>query len=128
MNWQERSKSSVDYGRKLLDSGVEGARNGQEEFLHGEPVAPFLGESLRKALKPAALGACLGVLGSYPGKRPTTASRVFAFGLVGAAIGFSTGVVWESRRLGASVISGALKSICRVRDEHWLESHPIDYA
>jgi hypothetical protein len=30
--------------------------------------------------------------------------------------------------LAASVAFGALRNIDRVRDEHWLERHPIDYA
>jgi len=53
---------------------------------------------------------------------------VFAYGFVAAAIGFAASVVWESRRLAASVASGALRNIGKVRDEHWLERYPIDYA
>jgi hypothetical protein len=51
-----------------------------------------------------------------------------AFGLVGGAIGFMASLIWENRRFTASVVSGALKNIGKVRDEHWLEKHPIDYA
>jgi hypothetical protein len=50
------------------------------------------------------------------------------YGLLGAAIGVGASVAWESRRLTASVAGGALKNIGRVRDEHWLTNHPIDYA
>jgi len=128
MNVEEHSTNGVEYGRKLFDSGLEGARSGREEFLHGEPLAPFLGDSVRKALKPAVLGALLGVLGSCPGSRQRSASRTLAYGLMGGVLGFGAGVVWESRRLGACVFSGAMKNICRARDEHWLENHPIDYA
>jgi hypothetical protein len=122
------SKSNADYGRRLLDSGIEGARSGREQFLNGESLTPFLSESVRSALKPAALGACIGVLGSYPGYREKSISRALAYGLLGGAIGFGAGVVWESRRLTASVAGSALKNIGRVRDEHWLTKHPIDYA
>ncbi len=62
-NWV---KSNVDYGRRLVDSGIEGARSGQEEFLDGEPLAPFLGESVKGSLVPAAIGACVGALVAYP--------------------------------------------------------------
>jgi hypothetical protein len=48
--------------------------------------------------------------------------------LLGGALGFGVGVAWESRRLTTSVASGAAKSISKVRDEHWLEKNPIDYA
>jgi hypothetical protein len=128
MDVRKWSKSNADYGRRLLDSGIEGARSGREQFLNGESLTPFLSESVRSALKPAALGACIGVLGSYPGYREKSISRALAYGLLGGAIGFGAGVVWESRRLTASVAGSALKNIGRVRDEHWLTKHPIDYA
>ena len=128
MNQPEWSKSDIDYGRKLLNSGLEGARSGREAFLNGKPLNPFLGESVRNALKPAAFGLCIGVLGSYRKNRHSSAGRVFVYGLVGSAIGFATSVVWESYRLAASVASGALRNIGKVRDEHWLERYPIDYA
>ncbi len=122
------SKSNLDYGRKVLNSGLDGARSGREAFLQGSPLAPFLNESVRHAWEPAALGACIGVLGSYSGNPHKSISRAFAYGFLGGAIGFGAGVAWGSRRLTASVARGALRNIDRVRDEHWFEGHPIDYA
>lgn len=128
MNLPNWSKSNIDYGRKLFNSGLEGARSGREEFLHGKSLTPFLSDSVRHALRPAALGACLGVLGSYPGHRHNSTSRAFAYGFLGGAIGLGVYLAWEGRHLAASIASGAFKNIERVRDEHWLERHPIDYA
>jgi len=128
MELREWSKSNADYGRKLLNSGIEGARSGREAFLNGDSLTPFLSESVRSALKTAALGACIGVLGSYPGYRQKSITRALTYGLLGGAIGLGAGLAWESRRLTASVAGSALKNIGRVRDEHWLTRHPIDYA
>jgi hypothetical protein len=128
MNFLEWSKSSVDYGRKLMDSAKEGALSGENEFLKEEPLTPYLGESARQALAPAAIGACLGAAAGYLGTRPRSRSRMLAFGLLGGFIGFGAGVLWESRKLTASVASGAWKNIGRTRDDHWLEKNPIDYA
>lgn len=128
MDLSKWSKSQADYGRELLHSGLEGARCGGETFLHGEPLAPFLSESIRSALKPAAVGAFIGVLGSYPGNREKSITRALAYGLLGGAIGLGAGVAWENRRLTASAAGSALRNIGRVRDEHWLTKHPIDYA
>jgi hypothetical protein len=128
MALREWSKSNANYGRKLVNSGIEGARSGRKAFLNGEPLTPFMSESVRRALRPAAVGACLGVLGSYPRCRPKSISRALACGLLGGAIGLGAGVAWESRHLTASAASGALKNIGRVRDEQWLTKHPIDYA
>lgn len=121
-------KTSIDYGRKLVDSGLEGAHSGEQTFLHGQPLGPFLAESATKAITPAIVGLCLGIVGSCPWNRHRSAGRTFAFGFLGSAIGFAIGLGWQSRRLTASVASGAIKNIERTRDEHWLEKNPIDYA
>ncbi|MBZ5681518.1 MAG: hypothetical protein LAO24_15570 [Acidobacteriia bacterium] len=128
MGLRDWSKSNVDYGLKVVNSGIEGARSGREAFLHGESLTPFLNESFPDALKPAILAACIGVLGSYSYKRNKSLGRVLAYGLLGGAIGFGAGIAWKNRRLAASVASGALKNVSKIRDEHWLEKHPIDYA
>jgi hypothetical protein len=128
MNSREGAKSDLDYGRKLLNSGLEGARSGGEEFLQGKPLIPFLEKSARNAVSIAAVGACIGLLGSYLGNRRRSVGKAFAFGICGGAIGFGLGVAWGGRRLGASVVTGAWKNIGRTRDEHWIEENPIDYA
>jgi hypothetical protein len=128
MNLREWSKSEVDYGRKVLNSGLAGARTGRETFLHGNSLTSFLNKSVREALTPAAIGALAGVVSSCPGDRHRSASRAIAFGLTGWVIGFGVGMLWESRGLSASITNGAVRNISRVRDEHWLERHPIDYA
>jgi hypothetical protein len=124
-NW---SRSNLEYGRKVLNSGLEGARSGREAFLNGRSLTPFLSESVGTAWKPTVIGACIGVLGSCLCNRNKSTTRTFACGVLGGAIGLATGVAWESRRLTASVACGALRNIDKVRDEHWLEAHPIDYA
>jgi hypothetical protein len=128
MELREWAESNADYGRKLLDSGIEGAHSGREAFLNGKSLTAFLSEAVRRALKPAALGACLGVLGSYQRYRQKSIGRVLAYGVLGGAIGAGLGVAWESRRFTASVASGAWTNIGRARDEHWLAENPIDYA
>jgi hypothetical protein len=128
MDLRKWSRSNLEYGRKVLNSGLEGARSGREAFLHGESLTPFLSESVHNTWKPAAFGVCVGVLSGYPGTRNKSISRVLACGLAGGAVGFCVGIAWKSRRLTESVADGALRSISKVRDEHWLESHPIDYA
>jgi len=124
-NW---SKSEFEYGRRILNSALDGARGGREAFLRGRSLAPFLGEGIRNALKPAVVGACIGVLGSYPGDPHRSISRALAFGFAGWAIGLGAGVAWETRGLTARVTSSALGNIGRMRDELWLERNPIDYA
>ena len=128
MNFLEWSKSSVDYGQKLVNSAIEGAREGEDEFLMEEPLAPYLGESARHALGPAIAGALLGALGGSLGSRRRSTTRAVAYGLLGGAIGFGAGLIWENREFGATVASSAWHKISKTRDEHWFEKNPIDYA
>lgn len=128
MHVSEWSKSEMEYGRRVLGSGLDGARSGREAFLHGRPFSPFFRESFQRALKPAALGACVGALTGCPESRPRSIGRVLASGLLGGLIGLTAGLAWEARFLTASAAGGALGKISRVRDEHWLEKNPIDYA
>ena len=128
MTLREWSKASSEYGRKLVNSGLEGARSGQEEFLHGKSLKPFLSESARHALAPAVVGACLGVLSGKADNGDRANGKAFAYGFLGGLVGFGAGMAWESRELTESIAFGALRTITKTRDEHWLEQHPIDYA
>ncbi len=128
MNVRQWSEATARYGHRLVESGLEGARSGREEFLHGGNLATFLGQSLRHALGPAMIGACLGALGSVPANIRRKPARIMVYGLLGGLTGLGLGLAWESRGLTESLASGAWKSLSRVRDEHWLERHPIDYA
>ena len=128
MNLHEWSESEVEYGRKVLNSGLAGARSGREAFLNGRPLTSFLNEAVRDAATPAALGALMGMLGSFPGHKHRSANKTLVFGLLGWAIGLGIGVAWQSRCLTRCAATSAWRNIGRVRDEHWLETHPIDYA
>jgi hypothetical protein len=128
MNFLEWSKSSVDYGQKLVNSALEGAHEAEDEFLKEESLASDLNESARLALAPAMVGAFLGSLGGSLGKRRRSSTGTLAFGLIGGAIGFGAGMIWQNRQFTASVAAGAWKKINQARDEHWFEKNPIDYA
>jgi len=128
MNVMEWSKSRVDYGRKLIDSAVEGAREGEGDFLRQRSLEEYLAESTRKALAPAAFVACLGAARGWLARDRRSPGRALAYGLVGAALGFGAALIWESRPLTICVASKAWKRVGKTRDEHWLESNPIDYA
>jgi hypothetical protein len=128
MNLTEWSLSSLDYGRKLVNSGLEGVREGEEEFLHGDRLAPFLNHSARNACKPAFVGACLGVVGGYFEHGRRSPWKAVGLGIIGGLIGFGAGLAWQSRDLGRCIFCDAVKSINKTRDDHWFEKNPIDYA
>jgi len=128
MTLTQWTESSVGYGRKLVDSAVDGAREAEGEFVKTKPLAPFMEENVRHAVAPALVGACLGALGGFFARGQHSRTRAVVRGLLGAAFGFGAGMAWESRTLTGSVASGALKGVRKTRDEHWFEKNPIDYA
>lgn len=127
MNALEWSKSEVDYGRKLMDSALEGARSGERKFLKDDRLGRHLERSVLHALGPMMLGAGLGWLSGRLQDRRSK-NKAFALGLLGGVIGLGTSLMWENWKLTASVASGAWKNITKTRDEHWFEKNPIDYA
>jgi hypothetical protein len=127
MNILEWSKSEVDYGGKLIDSAVDGARQGEGEFLQNESLGRYLERSALHAMGPTVLGACLGLFGGWlENRRSKGSALVGAF--LGGVIGLGAGLAWQNRKLTASVASGAWKSISKTRDAHWFDKNPIDYA
>jgi hypothetical protein len=128
MNFSATVTSNLEYGRKLFRSAMEGAHSGEEQYLHGKPFHLFMDESASQALKPAVLAAVLGALGAYSGTRHRSPVKALAYGMLGGTIGFGAGLAWQSRGLTSYVATAAWKRIGRTRDEHWLESNPIDYA
>jgi hypothetical protein len=128
MNLHERIASIVGYGREVVVSGLQGASKGRTAFLNGGPISPFLGDLNKKALKLATVGACFGVLGGYLSRKHQPAVRAVAYGALGGAVGFAASFAWSSRAFAGTVARGALTNVAAVRDQHWLKSHPIDYA
>jgi len=70
------------------------------------------------------LGAVQGNFGGGEG----SVAKVLLLGVLGGMIGFGLAVAWEGRELAESATSEALRNIHKVRDEHWVEKHPVAYA
>jgi hypothetical protein len=122
------STAYLGYGRRLVKSGVSGLRSGGESHLHEQPLSAILTQSARASLSLATIGACVGVLRFYANGRRDRLPKTIAWSVAGSAIGFCAGLAWGTRELTASMGRSSLKQMSAVRDEHWLERHPIDYA
>src|SRR5579863_1793432 len=128
MPLREGLDTQVGYCRKLLNSGLEGVRIGREEFLDGETFDEFLEQSVRNAFRPAAIGACIGAVGSWSGSRRNSVGRTLALSALGGMVAFGASLIWNSRHLSAAAARTASKNIARVRDERWMEENSIAYA
>ncbi len=116
------------YGRTLVQSGVSGLRSGRETHLNGRPLSSVLNQSARASISLATIGACAGLLRLYVSNRRGRVPKTVAWSVLGSAIGFCAGFAWKTRDLTTSMGRSSLKQMRVVRDEHWLERHPIDYA
>jgi hypothetical protein len=116
------------YGRSLANSGAAGMRSGRDTYLNGKPLGALLTQKARASLGLAAIGACAGLLQCFSSGRDRRIAKSIALGAAGSALGFFAGFTWRTRDLTASMVQGAAKNMGSVRDEHWLERHPIDYA
>jgi hypothetical protein len=124
MNNQGSLNKSVEYGRKLIHAGVTGIEEGERSGLQGQAMSSFLLASTRDSLTLALAGACVGLLGCQLMNRRVHPLKVLGWG----ALAFATGFGWRTRKLGVSAAQSALKEVSKIRDEHWLELNPIDYA
>jgi hypothetical protein len=128
MNRRESVKSTVKYGRRLVNAGLSGIRTGQPAALNGRSFSSVLAESARDSLKLAAAGICIGLLRSSLKNRRGHLSSTLAYGALGSALGFCAVLGWKTRAVASSLAHSAVKEMQKVSDEHWLEVHPIDYA
>ena len=116
------------YGRTLVKSGMSGLRSGRETHLNGKPLSAVLTQSARASISLATIGAFAGLLRFYVSDRRHRLPKTVAWSVVGSAVGFCAGFAWKTRDLTASMGRSSLKQMGMVRDERWLERHPIDYA
>jgi hypothetical protein len=121
-------QSQLRYGQELWNSGVSGLSQGREQHLNGRALSDVLSESARASLGLAALGACAGLMRYYLPARRARLAKTIACGLIGGAFGFLAGFGWKTRELTNSMTRSAAREMGTVRDQHWLDRHPIDYA
>ena len=124
----ESMTNTVAYGRRLANAGLTGIRTGQQTASPDQSFSALLADSLRDSLMLAAVGACVGLLRPYVTRRRNRLPRALAGGAVGSALGLCAGFVWKTRAATSGLVHSARKEMDRVRDEHWLEMNPIDYA
>jgi hypothetical protein len=128
MNVKAWSKSTAGYSRKLVDSAVDGIRTGEGEFLVDGRLTPYLAKGATRSLAPAAIGMILGAYCGCLRHEGRGTARILTGCVLGGLIGFGAGMVWETRYLTESIGTNVRKRVQSVRDEHWLEENPIDYA
>ncbi len=100
---------------------------GHEEF-DPEKASSLVNRATEDSLKLAVLGTCVGVLPAVLLARRSRMSKAILFGVTGSVAGFLAGFSWKTRTLTSTLARSAMHEVRRAKDEHWLETNPIDYA
>jgi hypothetical protein len=128
MKAQTWLNSEVAYGEELIRSAIAGGRSARDKALAPEPASVALARSAQTCLPWAAMGASIGILALYSRTKRSSAPRAVAYGLLGGLFGFVANMVLSTRQITAETVRGAMRSVNTVRDVHWLQKNPIDYA
>ena len=120
MNVSRTLQSDRRYLIELLQAAIDGASSARETS-----VLPVLGGPV---WVPAAVGAVVGASTISLKRNRNPGYDLAVAGLVGSVIGLGCGVVWAARGFAGSIARGAMRKVNTVRDAHWLDRNPIDYA
>ncbi len=118
---------NLEYGRRLIDAGITGVIQSTPTATKGRAISSVAAESAVRSIDFVVAGTSLAVLGSFLAGRKRL-SRNLLCGAVGGTIGLVAGFLWHTRSITSVVADSAMKEMRKVSDQHWLESHPIDYA
>ena len=128
MNISEKIKTNIAYGKELVESGLEGAKEGRETILAKEEKADLVSAAAQESWQAATLGALAGALFGVLTDDRKPVRGVNAGGLLGAVVGFGGSLAWKTRPLTSAMARGAGKRIGRTRDKRWLTDNPINYG
>ena len=128
MNISEKIKTNIAYGKELVESGLEGAKEGRETILAKEEKADLVSAAAQESWQAATLGALAGALFGVLTDDRKPARGVITGGLLGAVVGFAGSFAWKTRPLTSTMVRGAGKRIGSTRDQHWLTKNPVNYG
>jgi hypothetical protein len=128
MSHSQSANSRIKYGRKLVDAGINGIRNGQNSARGEQTLGKLAADAAMDSLALAAIGACIGLLRAQFSEKRDRPANAIVLGALGSVLGFCVGFGWKTRKVTSSVAHSAARELRRTRDEHWLERNPIDYA
>jgi hypothetical protein len=112
----------------LIASTIKAGLSAGRKTLKHEPATVFLAHAATESLKPMGVGVCLGLFFGLRKGHAATLSNVLVGSFVGGMLGFTGAILWKSRTATKAALRGAIKHVGFMRDQRWLEKHPITYA
>jgi hypothetical protein len=122
------SPSNRLYCGQFIASTIKAGLSAGREALKHEPATVFLANAATESLKPMGVGACLGLLFQLRNGQAAMFSNVLVGSFIGGVLGFVGGMLWKSRTPTKLGLRAAINHVGFIRDQRWLERHPITYA
>ena len=119
-------RSELGYAKDLVDAGLAACDSVHRQSAN--MALPTLSGLANDAWMPAAVGASVGALTMLLSTRKRSTGSAVLFGVIGGVVGFGSALAWGSRGWTEAVARSAAEKVHVVRDAHWLERHPINYA
>lgn len=128
MSISDTVKDNLTYSKELVESGIEGAKEGRKNVLDVEASNHLVADAAQEAWQAGTIGVMIGaVLGALADDRRPVRG-VIAGVLLGAMLGYGGSFAWKTRPLTSAMARGAGRRIGEARDKHWLTKHPIPYC
>lgn len=124
----DKIKSNIAYGRELVESGIEGAKEGRRTVLATEDNSGLIETAAQESWQAATVGAVVGALCGVLADDRKPLRGVIAGTLFGAVLGYGGSFAWKTRPITSAMARSAGKKIGRVRDKRWLSENPINYG
>jgi hypothetical protein len=115
---------TMNYLWQLTRAGWQGAASARQETNPARLAPP----SMSATCASAAIGAAAGILAAQLAGKRQRASAVAIGGTVGSIVGVGASAAWSARHVSRAAARAALCRVNALRDAHWLELNPIDYA
>ena len=128
MSISEKIKTNLAYGKELVESGLQGAKEARKTVQESEAQHEIVTVAAQESWQAATIGAVAGALFGVLTDDSKPIRGVIAGSLLGAVVGFGGSFVWKTRPLTSAMAHGAGKRIGRARDKHWLTGHPVNYG
>jgi hypothetical protein len=128
MSISETVKDNLAYGKELVESGIEGAKEGGKAALDADAAPDLVTRAAQESWQAGTLGVIAGaILGAVADDRRPVRGVIVGV-LLGAVLGYGGSFAWKTRPLTSAMARGAGRRIGEARDKHWLAKHPIPYA
>lgn len=128
MSISEKVKDNLAYSKELLESGIEGAKEGRKTVLETEETQDIVKAAAQESWQAATVGALAGAVFGVLTDDRKPLRGVVSGGLLGAVLGFGASFAWKTRPLTSAMAREAGSHIDVVRDKRWLSRNPVNYG